>query len=237
MNTIPYLSKYRNAEYIQFMKNSIAFAQQANQEPLTEPINLLVTEIEAIETLFLTKKSSVLTLELTNLDNLRDQLVIGVKYVLHGQRYNPNATLAAAAVLLYENIITYGSNITRLGYQEETAVIDNLVSDWENNPDLTNAVSSLNLQEWLTKLKEANINFNTVYKNRVIEKADTNPENIASLRTQATKAFKNLLNHIQAHITFNTNEVYAEILERLEVMSAEYNRTVGFRSANNEEEE
>lgn len=237
MMITPYLSRFRNAEFIQYMRYSISFATEANQAPIQDAIAQLSTAVEAIEAIFLIQKSSNITQELINLDARRDKAIIGLRMVIEGLKYHPDNAIATAAIALFKSMNKHGTRISKLNYQEETAVLDSLIDDWETDSELVAALNTLNFQNWLAELKDANTNFVIAYAKRVKERAENPTESIPNLRVEATKAFRNLIDLIAAHITLNTDESYKVIQNKLEVMSAEYNQVVDNRTTNNEEEE
>lgn len=53
----------------------------------------------------------------------------------------------------------YGKGIQCLNYQAETATINNILRDWENDSELATAVVAFNLSEWVSELKTANTEF------------------------------------------------------------------------------
>lgn len=92
----------------------------------------------------------------------------------------------------------YGSGIARLNYQAETATVNNLLRDWENKPDLADAITTFNLTSWVNELKAANEEFNTKYLLRTQEYGDASPETIKTKRDETNIAYYALRDRIDA---------------------------------------
>jgi hypothetical protein len=79
----------------------------------------------------------------------------------------------------------YGSGIARLNYQAETATLNNLMRDWENKPELTDAVAFFSLSAWVDELKAANDSLQyQKYLSRTQEYGDASPETIKGKREE-----------------------------------------------------
>lgn len=123
----------------------------------------------------------------------------------------------------------YGSQITRKSYQEETAIIDSFLQDIDTDLRLTIAINTLKLTEWVAELKTINTTFSEKYIDRVGETA-ANTGNIPEVRKTTSDAYKNLINHVQAHHTLTGNSAYNTILTEIDVLTKQYNATVDLRS-------
>ena len=71
---------------------------------------------------------------------------------------------------------------------------------------------------------------------RVGEQAASVTEKIPELRVAATKGYRQLMDHLQAHATLNTTPEHALLLEQISVLAGKYNQVVENRSTTTEEE-
>lgn len=120
----------------------------------------------------------------------------------------------------------YGSGISRLNYQAETATLNNIIRDWENKPELIDAISSFNLSPWVNELKTANEEFNTKYLSRTQEYGDASPETIKLKREETNVAYYALRDRIDAlHLLVETPpSPYATVINQLNALTDQYNK-------------
>ncbi|MEW7278455.1 DUF6261 family protein [Aquimarina sp. 2201CG1-2-11] len=236
MNT-PYLNRYRNGEYLQYMTDFLELLKKQDVEALqlTEPKALLTPIVDNIDAAFKQSQRSELTQEVIALDERRDRAIVGLKAVTSSYQYHYNKNVVDAATALNDNIVSHGDTIQRLSYQEETAVINSIVKDWETETVLQAAVTKLSLGNWLSELKESNERFSARYLDRVGETAISPSIDIHTLRTQATEAYRIVISHIQAHATLSGLAAYTTILNQVDILARQYNQVVDNRSNTNKE--
>lgn len=234
--TTPYLTRFRNGEYLQYMKDVLKLVNKQDVAllELTEPRDALSSLTTRIDDAFQHSLGSALTQEIIALDERRDKAFIGFKSVLNGFTYHIDTTKQAHAKNAMNNIENYGKDITRKSYQEETAIISSLINDLETKPELIAAVDGLNVTDWLTELKSSNEAFAAKYIERVGETAANPLTSIQGLRANATVAYKTLVYHIQAHKVLSSSVAYISLLEELEVLTKQYNAVVDNRTTTTE---
>ncbi|OED35689.1 hypothetical protein AB832_06225 [Flavobacteriaceae bacterium (ex Bugula neritina AB1)] len=233
MNT-PYLNRYRNGEYLQYMKDILELLakQDIDALSLTNQKNALEAIINTIDTSFQQAQGSAITQEIIALDERRDRAIIGFRSVIDGYTYHFQNNMATAAKALITNISSHGDSIPRMSYQEETAILNSIVKDMETEGELSQAITTLNLGSWLAELKTANQNFTSKYLERVGEAAANQSADIPQLRGNATEAYRTLITHIQAHQTLSGTAAYTTIINQVDVLAGQYNQVVDNRSNN-----
>lgn len=229
---VPYLNRYRHAEYLQYMKDVLDLLedQDVTALALSTQQSTLQTLVNAIDGAFNQSQGSTLTQEIIALDERRDRAIIGLRTVLEGYNSHYDAAIATAAVALFSNINAHGSSIYRLSYQEETAVLNSIITDWETETELSEAVSSLGLTGWLNELKSANTLFAAKYLERVEETAANPAASIIALRSDTTIAYRDLIAHITAHQTLESDAAYNVLSNQISVLASQYNQVVDNRS-------
>lgn len=226
MNSID-LQKLRNAEYLQYMKDfsGIINLNNSAQFDIEAKFNAFTTKIEELEALYKKALASEKTQELLLIDGRRDAAINGIYYFLFSHTYHFEKAKQQNAQALLENMALYGSGIARLNYQAETATLNNLIRDWENKPELINAIAEFGLIEWVTELKTANEEFNTKYLSRTQEYGDASPETIKLKREEVNVAYYALRDRIDAlHLLVETPpSPYVTVINQLNALTDQYN--------------
>lgn len=227
MNAIE-LKLLRNAEYLQYVKDYLGIINLNNptQLGIEAKLNAFTGKITELEALYKKALASEKTQELLALDERRDDAINGIYYFLLSQTYHFEADKQQQAQLLLSNMELYGSGIARLNYQAETATLNNIIRDWENKPELTDAVSAFNLAAWVNELKNANEDFNTKYLLRTQEYGNANPETIRMKRDETNAAYYALRDRIDAlHLLVETPpSPYETVINQLNALTDQYNK-------------
>lgn len=163
--------EFRNAELLKYANTSADLVDSNNPTILlvVPQLTALRSRIAEAEALFILPRESSYSPEIQALDTLRDNNFKGIHLVISGYMKHYDPEVRAAATLLNKNIKLYGPEINKLNYQAETSVIESMISDWENRPELANAIVVLNLRDWSGEFKRNNIDFNTLYTQRTQE--------------------------------------------------------------------
>lgn len=227
MNSID-IQKLRNAEYLQYVKDYLGIISLNNPDQLgiDTKLTILNTKATELEALYKKAMASDKTQELMTLDERRDNAINGIYYFLLGYSYHHEANLQHKAQLLLTNMALYGSGIARLNYQAETATINNLLRDWENKPELADAITTFSISAWVNELKIANEEFNTKYLSRTQEYGDASPETIKTKRDETNTAYYALRDRIDAlHLLVETPpSPYATVINQLNALTDQYNK-------------
>lgn len=226
MNAIE-LKLLRNAEYLQYVKDYLAILNLNNpvQLGIESKLTDFTARITELEALYKKALASEKTQVLLALDERRDNAVNGIYYYLLGNTYHFETDRQQKAQLLLSNMALYGSGISRLNYQAETATINNLHRDWENKPELADAITAFDLSSWVKELRIANEEFNAQYLLRTQEYGDANPETIKSKREETNLAYYTLRNRIDAlHLLVETPpSPYTTVINQLNALTDQYN--------------
>ncbi len=228
---VPVFSRYRNSEFLQYMKDVLELvnAHDVATLQLTTQHGALTTLTNQMDNLFQQEQSSGITQELVDLDNRRDAAFMGIKSTLEANEYHFDKAVQSAATSLLYNMNNYGTNIPRMNYQAETAVIDSMLSDWEAETALATAVTTLQLSTWVTELKTANEAFNDRYLARISESAANPAISFTAVREEGATAYRALVAHIEAHATLGSNAIHQSLVNEVGVLAKQYNVTVNAR--------
>lgn len=232
--TTAYLTRFRNAEYLQYMNDVLELVNKEDVTALllTTQRDDLSNAVSSINNSFQQTLGSALTQDVIDLDNRRDRAFMGLKAMITSFTYHFDATTKAFAETALATINNYGKDVTRKSYQEETAILTSLIHDFETEQDLIDASTALSLTDWLTELKDANVAFAAKYLERVGDTAANPITNLTDLRAVATTAYKSLVDHIQAHAVLGTDATYATLVDEIDVLTKQYNLVVDNRTGN-----
>jgi hypothetical protein len=184
------LSRLRIGEQIEFLSLVSRLLGKHNLKSLGidtawESFKCAVKEVESR---FKRSRASTWSIQMKEFDALRDTDIICLRMVTEGMTRYFDPEKRAAAVLLLNTIDRFGTSIYNLNYEEETAVIRNLVRVLRTDPELISAVEKLSFNELVANLEKNNNQFTTVYASRVNEL--TIKDKVSTL-----EALKNALSH------------------------------------------
>lgn len=232
--SIPYLNRYRNGEYLQYMNDALKIVNDQDSDALvlTEKVTALTSLIVNMESIYKQSLGSELTKEIQALDDRRDTAIKGIQLIAQAYSNHFDAQKVAAANVLLQLFNSYGENITRRNYQEESAVVKSLIGDFETKTKITAAISTLNISDWVDELKVANTTFMNTYVARIKEAAANPSTSLVNHRIEATKAYQELVDLIRAHMILSNNELYGVIYNELVTLAKNYNQVLENRSTN-----
>lgn len=234
------LNSLRNAEYIQFIKSSLAITR-AN-DPVALKVKPQYDDLQAklvmMEGLFLTEQGSFITPEVTALDIRRDRAVTGLTLAANAYTYYFDPVIARHAGILSRQIAQYGGGIARENYQAETTIIENLLVDLGSNPGLAAAIAALRLGDWKDELEAANKAFSDTYIQRTQQLgAATDRDKLPDIRLEANESYYRLRDFIDSYYVITSGaEPYAKTTKELNALLSQYNTMMAGRLGNGKEE-
>jgi Family of unknown function (DUF6261) len=231
--TTPALGQYRNSEFIRYMKNVIAICGNNNPRTLKieDQVNGLQAATTPLDDLFMIERGNLLTPELQALDARRDDAITGLRAAANAFAYHFDPVFKNAATVLAAAIDKYGTGLAKLNYVAETEVLESFVGDTSSDATLAAALSTLQLNSWVTELNEANQRFNTTYLSRTNSYASKPDGSLTELRVVTAKAYGDLVAHITAHFTLTPSDSYTKLIGELNSLSEQYNKMVVNRSS------
>lgn len=104
-------------------------------------------------------------------DEDRDKVFTSFKNFLWGYRQIPTMPNANKAQALYDIIKSFGTNINRLSYAEQTAQLKKLIEELEK-PENTAMLTALGLEDTFTALKEKQTYFEQIFAEQATANAN-----------------------------------------------------------------
>jgi Family of unknown function (DUF6261) len=226
------ISILRNAEYIQYVNDVNNLIIQNNPEGLgvSTQQKEFAQKIKETESLFKLQLSSDVTEEIQALDLRRDNAINGIVSVVTGYINHFDAVKVKAANALNDNLKIYGAGIARENFLAETAIINSIVSDWENKLAIAQALVDLSITDWKDELKAANELFNQKYIARTQEIGASSPDTLKKKREETNVAYYELRKYIDAHGIINKEpEEYKKVVNELNALITQYNLMLTMR--------
>ncbi|MDZ7776531.1 MAG: DUF6261 family protein [Bacteroidales bacterium] len=177
--------------------------QQGEGLQLDAPLTALGERLNNLNAIFKRERGSDLTPELAGQDDRRDRALAGISLFLKAYTNHYDEALQEAASRLIDHFGSYGSVIYKMSYQEETAVVSDLLQEWQNNTSRAEDVAALGLADWLAELTAANNEFDTLYKARASEAPQAPEMSMEDARIDATADYRTLASHIEAYAVIN----------------------------------
>ncbi len=223
---------YRNGEYLQFMKNVVAIYgnYDTNALLLQARLQRLTDATKALDDVFMATTAHELTPELQALDIRRDKALMGIKLHLNSFTYSEETEIVKAANALMTNYLSHGDRIDRLSYQQATAVIDALLTDWRENLMLSASVNKLSINAWVSLLTQLNKEFNDMYISRA--KTSVKPGRVDQKRLEMRSAYEDITYDTMAFARVAADKIsYNAIIDELNGLISNYNTSVTLRLA------
>ena len=216
--------EFRNAELLKYANTSADLVDGNNPATLVivPQLTAFRSRIAEAEALFILPRESSYSPEIQALDTLRDNNFKGIHLVISGYMKHYDPEVRAAATLLNKNIKLYGPEINKLNYQAETSVIDSMTKDWENKPELADAITLLNLKDWSDEIKRKNTEFDTLYTQRTQEYGGRTQDKLKNKREEVAQAYQVLVDNLNARNTLDDTGKYTKVTNELNALSDQY---------------
>ncbi|KAA6303658.1 MAG: hypothetical protein EZS26_000209 [Candidatus Ordinivivax streblomastigis] len=177
---------------------------------------LLADEVSVLDVI----RKSELTSEIIEQDHLRDGVFRGFvdaeKSALH--HFNPAKREAARKL---EVIFEHYGNIAAKTLDQETAAIDDLLRELLTDEHAT-CLALLGLTDWANQLNTENQKFKDLMMARYDEAAQRPTIRMKAARTAVDKAFRTILDQVEALVLVNGIQTYESFIRELNVVMERY---------------
>jgi hypothetical protein len=157
--------------------------------------------------------------EISNQDHVRDGIFRGLVDAVQSSRNHFNADKRKAAEKIHVVLEHYG-NIAAKAFDQETAAIDDLLRELNDNHDVD--VQLLSLTDWLMQLDAENQQFKQLMLERYAEVARRPSTRMKAARIETDKMLRVMLNMIDALIMVNGADKYMPFINELNAVSERY---------------
>jgi len=142
--------------------------------------------------------SSVFTPVIFDKDMVRDHSFIGLRDYVNSFVHSKDPEKALAAVKLSGIIQTIGNGIYKLGYLDETAKLNSLLTALKT-PEATQALETISATEWFTNLETDQKDFELAFQSKVDTESAINYPLLKESKGTISKTLKALLNYVEAN--------------------------------------
>jgi hypothetical protein len=221
----PDVSRYNNADHVEFHKTSRGvcnkFGTIINAPELIVEYDGKVTQEDNS---FKWVRTSEYTAKKAEADHARDTVYDGIFDIVKVNLHHFDPAIRDNASHLNNLLSNYG-DLTRAGYDSETADIDSVLTRL-GSPEYLPAVQNLGLVGWVTELA----NQNNLFKSYV---DDTSQEQLAkpsvtqrTARHETDEALRRITSRVTALIDLNGPDVYLPFVNEFNVLVNHYNTLV-----------
>ena len=227
----PHFWRYLTGDAIEYARLIVdrCRERQPPMSPTEAQVNAVETAADKLAVNYKRELGNEYSDDLTDFDMERDSLVVGIRTIAEGQIHSFNTPVATAASLVLEAIDQVGSRIARLPYEIETTAIVSLINRIDNTPALTAAMATLNLTEWVPRLRTANDRFHKLYSTRTGNITDNDYTPTMVLRKNLLVALRDLFSHLNAHYTLTNDPNLEVIITDINSLTARFNQLANKR--------
>ncbi|RKW65193.1 MAG: hypothetical protein D8B51_06355, partial [Tannerella sp.] len=210
------LTRVRMLNFYQIMDNVITYLNQEDLETLKlkDPVKAFTDKFNDFDKLIQPMRSSGLAKDLIDLDHQRDKAIGHLATHLRLFSDHPEADKAKAAKELLQIYRKYGDKPQNKPNREETALIKNLLQDFEP-ADIKAKLALIGADKWVSVLKEANDAFSVMYGRQVKHESMLDPGAVKEKRDAVYDEFKKLTNVINALATLGGEAAYKSIIDMI----------------------
>jgi len=196
INTIA-LEALHRAEFIEFLRATYKICSNSaqNSPEMQKKLDVLLNIIKLLDDKYNEEISNAGSKELGLIDAQRDYAIIGISKTAWGYTYHKDIDKRSAAFMVYNRIESYGANIADLNDAAQSVVMDNLVRDLKNDPELLEAVKKLGFADWVEYMGTKNQEFVQKYNQEHHGLEDGEPA--PSDKEQALNAYSEVKEQIE----------------------------------------
>jgi hypothetical protein len=227
-------SKFRNGEHFQFMsdvKDGITAATPAalNLDSVYPSFESAYTSLDNV---LRVDAGSVKTEQLVDADGDRDNTWSALNLRVKATLLSPIEKEVEAAKLIKRVFDLYG-NVRQESYNEETALLTNLVDDLEKEENAAYC-ATMGITKWVTALKTKNNDFKTLLNERNKEYANKESGDVKAARTVIDPIYFEIVKRLNALVTLEMASAEAqEFIKELNQRIKYYETTIDSRAGKN----
>ncbi len=232
MITRPQLEKFRKGDLVQYFNNvlDIVTEERATVLKIEKQRSNLAEIMERFNVSWQPNRGSELTPQIKQLDEERGSLFMGLKLTVDAWAlHHYNKDFKNAAFLISDKIGAISDSVPRMRYQQETATLNALISDFKD--ELKEEIKLLGLNKWVEILQNVNNSFDEKYLERTIALSSEQEGVVLQLRTEASESFRKLISIFEARMLVAEAEeenmsAYETMKNMLNELTEQYNEAV-----------
>ena len=227
-----HLTRLHNEEHFQLMievKGLIIASAQPVTDALSPVYTLFSTQVDREDQALEQLRKSIYTEAIVQADEQRDGITRSILHIARAyeKSITPSEVDAARHVLTY---LDHYGDFTRKSYNEETAIIHNLVSDLTTYcaADLV----AIHLGKWVNDLHNVNTQFENLMNTRYDEAAGRDHDDLQELRKAVDESYEQMVSLINAAVIVHGEADFAGFIYQLNERIHYYKTTLARRQSN-----
>jgi predicted DNA-binding protein YlxM (UPF0122 family) len=227
----PMFYKFHTREYLSFGGRVLTISEHHNIEELgvAEPVNDVRANHSLLGEAMTKAIPTELTADIVEDDTARDDCFIAMKYYFLACQKCARPEWREAADLLIERIRHYGWQMNNASYSEQSAQTNNLLNDYENNPLLVGASTTILGNSWINDLRAAQDKFGQSQEVRTQAKARQIKITTEEACKNVRQACELLFRTINALELVSPHENRQALIDELNTVIKEYNTNIKSR--------
>ncbi|MBI9064112.1 MAG: hypothetical protein JEZ14_19155 [Marinilabiliaceae bacterium] len=193
-----------------------SFYQEVDTEQL--PLKLFCdkvdTHFQAFGKTFERENSSPYTALKAQKDSERDEAFIGLRNYVEAFTHRQNENCRQPATDVLRVIKRYGWSAWNVGYQKETAILNNLIEELQTKYGVQ--IEALQATQWLEELKTAQQTFEAIKKESVSQATDL--PTLTETRPKLEEAMRSLLSMTELLNQADANETFEQLIPHLNAL-------------------
>lgn len=221
----------RNVEFIGFGNDIIAIVDPnlAGIPNLDTAYLPFKTQWLALGDYFAQQRGSLLSDDINRLDERRDKALLGISAVCDGYLRHFDAAKVGAAERILATMNKYGKSIHKQNLLAQTETVRNLVADFETDVLVKNALTLLDISDWVTEMKDANNAFHTTYLKRNEESIGKPEASLAYMRKPAIEAYRKFIKRLESLDELAPSATITKVMGLIDEQILKYNTLVNNR--------
>jgi hypothetical protein len=231
------IARLTHLEAGQLIKSSIKDLETAGiiittDTHINDYVHQMSTDSELYDKGLLQIKKNQETEEIANLDHNRDLSLAAFKRQLNVYELSTNAAIVAAYNAVTIVVKNY-KNLAALNYEAESNGIDNLIADLKS-PGYAPHVATLNLAEFIDRIKVSNDDFKLKFSQRGTDISSTEHYNMKVIRKAAIENYNNYTQYVLSLAKLSTGgDYYKNILNIINQTRKYYSDLLAKRNGGN----
>ncbi len=217
------LSRLHQEESFGFHKLVYAEINSLQHEKLSDLLYKYGTALTDFDEALKQSRASVVTREITQLDEKRDKAYRGLAAQVRNSLTHFEEAKTEAAYKINLVLKNYGDP-TDLPYIEENGVLENLIQDLEK-PEITTCLETIGAKEWVSYLKEINSKFILSFSERNTEQSVKITGITKETRKAMDAAYATYVNRLNALVEVFEDANFTPVIEKVNKL-VEYQKTV-----------
>lgn len=206
----------RNLVFLQVALNILKYLKESEPEKLklSAFVDRFEAKVKAYDDVLVYEKGNVLSGQVEDADRDRDNALMALIHIVTGYLLFPDAARREAAELLKRWLDKLEKGVTRLPYLQESGALHNLLEDLELEESKA-AITSLHVEDWVVKLKEASTRFDDLFTQREMQNSEKVIAAVKDARWELQNELNNLATLIHARELEEGPEAYLPLCQKV----------------------